>query len=119
MADKGGSFLAGLLLGGIVGGVAALLVTPKTGREIRDDLSEDAEKILARAKEELEHAKKIAMDKFEEEMEKIRHDDDDEMEEADVEVTAKDANANNVDEQTAKPRSRRGRPRKDETENAE
>ena len=113
MAEKGGSFVAGFILGGIAGGIAALLLSPKTGKEIREELSEDAEKILARAKEELEHAKKIAMDKFEEEMSKIRNDDEPEAEEIDAEVTAEDAEGKEENKKRSRG-SRRGRPRKNE-----
>ena len=35
---NGGEFFKGLIFGGIVGAVAALLYAPKTGREMRDEI---------------------------------------------------------------------------------
>ncbi|HEX5564494.1 MAG TPA: YtxH domain-containing protein [Sporosarcina sp.] len=41
--DSGaGSFLLGALVGGVIGAAAALFLAPKTGREMRDDFSEQA-----------------------------------------------------------------------------
>ncbi|WP_262173552.1 YtxH domain-containing protein [Saccharococcus sp. Marseille-Q5394] len=37
-----GSFLLGALVGGVIGAAAALFLAPKTGREMRDDFSEQA-----------------------------------------------------------------------------
>jgi len=37
-----GSFLMGALVGGVIGAAAALFLAPKTGREMRDDFSEQA-----------------------------------------------------------------------------
>lgn len=37
-----GTFITGLLMGGIVGGVLALLFAPMTGKELRDDISKKA-----------------------------------------------------------------------------
>jgi len=38
MLDKFGRFLFGLITGGIVGIITALLITPKSGQKIREDL---------------------------------------------------------------------------------
>ncbi|MGN7388348.1 YtxH domain-containing protein [Sporosarcina sp. SAFN-015] len=40
-----GSFLLGALVGGVIGAAAALFLAPKTGREMRDDFSEQAVQI--------------------------------------------------------------------------
>ena len=37
-----GSFLMGAIVGGVIGAAAALFLAPKTGREMRDDFSEQA-----------------------------------------------------------------------------
>ncbi|MCZ2257952.1 YtxH domain-containing protein [Sporosarcina sp. G11-34] len=41
-SSSAGSFLAGALVGGVIGAAAALFLAPKTGKEMRDDLSEQA-----------------------------------------------------------------------------
>ncbi len=57
--DRGGGFIAGFLLGGLVGAAAALLLTPRTGEETRGSLRErgielrvKAEEAAAKAREE-------------------------------------------------------------------
>jgi len=40
-----GSFLLGALVGGVIGAAAALFLAPKTGQEMREDLSEQATQI--------------------------------------------------------------------------
>ena len=78
--DRGGDsgFFKGFLFGGLVGTIAALLLAPKTGREMREDLyrrslevKDDvelklkqavkrAEEILAESQQKLEHFKNEA-----------------------------------------------------------
>ena len=43
MAKKGGFFL-GAVIGGTAAAVAALLLAPKSGKELRDDLSNQTER---------------------------------------------------------------------------
>jgi gas vesicle protein len=40
------NFLAGLLFGGALGGVAALLLAPKSGKELRADIKETKQKAI-------------------------------------------------------------------------
>jgi gas vesicle protein len=52
MAENSGmvkGFIVGLLAGGAVGAVLALLYAPKSGRELRKDLSQGAEELLDEA----------------------------------------------------------------------
>ncbi|WP_233487845.1 YtxH domain-containing protein [Aerococcus sp. 1KP-2016] len=42
MSRNTGSFLLGAIIGGTAGAVAALLFAPKSGRELRDDLNQQA-----------------------------------------------------------------------------
>lgn len=49
MANDKPGYLSGLLTGLIFGGVAALLLAPKKGQELRDELTHGAEKIKERA----------------------------------------------------------------------
>jgi gas vesicle protein len=67
MADNGDNFFKGFVLGGLVGGVLGILFAPKSGRDIRADLSVELDK----AREDLEHAKKAALKAFEESKERI------------------------------------------------
>ncbi len=71
MADRGDSFFKGFILGGIVGAVLGILLAPKSGREMREDLGEEAEKVYAQTKSDFEHARKAAMKSFEEGRDKI------------------------------------------------
>ena len=50
-SDSGGSFVAGFLMGGIVGTVVGILLAPKPGSETRADLLEQSELLRARAEE--------------------------------------------------------------------
>jgi gas vesicle protein len=64
-------FLRGFVLGGLVGGILGVLLAPKSGRELREDLSTEADKIFAHAKSDLENARKAAMQSFEDGRNKI------------------------------------------------
>jgi len=46
-------FFKGLLIGGFLGGLAGLLVAPKSGKELRGDIRETGEKTFKEAKEVL------------------------------------------------------------------
>lgn len=50
--NGGGSFLAGLVVGAAVGAIAALLLAPKSGKELRESLSEEGRKLRERAMRE-------------------------------------------------------------------
>jgi gas vesicle protein len=71
MADNGDGFFKGFIFGGIVGGILALLYAPKSGRETREELGQESEKILSRLKDDLENARKAAMQTFDESKDKI------------------------------------------------
>jgi gas vesicle protein len=52
-SDNGGAnFLAGFLVGATVGAIAALLLAPKSGRELRESLAEEGKKLRDRAVDE-------------------------------------------------------------------
>lgn len=55
-------FLLGLLTGGIIGGLAALLYAPKSGRELRQDISIKKDELLEDADRYMENAKHKASD---------------------------------------------------------
>jgi gas vesicle protein len=48
-SSSAGSFLFGVLVGGAVGAVVALLFAPKSGKELRRDLAETGEDFLDKA----------------------------------------------------------------------
>ena len=50
MAHSSSNVLAAFIGGAIVGGIAALLLTPKTGKELRDELKELAEREVNRCR---------------------------------------------------------------------
>lgn len=59
--DKVGRFIFGLLVGGLVGSVVALLYAPKSGKDLRKDISDkaddfvgDVEDIYLKGKEKAE-----------------------------------------------------------------
>ncbi|MGH9324206.1 MAG: YtxH domain-containing protein [Vicinamibacteria bacterium] len=51
--DNGGTnFFAGFLVGAALGAIAALLLAPKSGRELRESLAEEGRKLKDRAVDE-------------------------------------------------------------------
>jgi gas vesicle protein len=65
MADDNGigkGLLAGFLTGSIVGAVVALLYAPKSGRELRSDISQKTDEYINDAESYLEQAKDKAND---------------------------------------------------------
>jgi gas vesicle protein len=58
MSDKSSKgFIYGFLAGGIIGAVVALLYAPKTGKEMRDSIKKNAEKVMGEADDYIELAK--------------------------------------------------------------
>ena len=58
--SKGAEFLAGLLIGGLVGAAAALLLAPQPGERIREELREKGIELKERVMELSEEARKMA-----------------------------------------------------------
>ncbi len=70
-----GLLVVGLLLGAAVGAAAALLLAPKSGREVRDDLAARAKKARETANESLQQGREKVgqvMDKGREAYDKAR-----------------------------------------------
>ena len=61
--DSGGSFALGLIVGGIAGALAALLLAPKKGSETRSDLLERSQAMRSRAEELAALARTQAQDR--------------------------------------------------------
>ncbi|HEY4388305.1 MAG TPA: YtxH domain-containing protein, partial [Ktedonobacteraceae bacterium] len=51
MKDSNKSLLWGALIGSVVGSVTALLLAPKSGRELRQDISEGARQVSEKSQE--------------------------------------------------------------------
>lgn len=64
-----GNFMAGVLLGGIVGSVAALLLTPSSGKEVRDKIVDKYNFIH----DEVENAAKQRSDELKQELARLQN----------------------------------------------
>ena len=53
-------FLAGLVVGAIVGGTAAVLLAPKSGQDLREQVSERGLELKNRAEETVQRAQHVA-----------------------------------------------------------
>ena len=107
MGNSDDGFVKGFILGGIIGAAMALFLAPKSGQELREDLGDEAEKLLAKAKEDIENAKKAAMKSFEESRDKILEKlvPDKESEEAQGEAKAERPRRTHTRPRRAKPKS--------------
>lgn len=56
MSNRTTDFLAGLLIGGLIGAAAGILYAPKSGKETREDIGRKTEEWMAKAKDEYEAA---------------------------------------------------------------
>jgi gas vesicle protein len=99
MADSGDGFFKGFVIGSIIGGIAGLLLAPKSGKEIREDLSEEAGKILDYSKSDFEHARKAAMKSYEEGRDKI------------IDKMTKNEVAEEPDQEEEKPKKKSRKPK--------
>jgi len=73
--DRAGDsgFFKGVLFGGIIGAVAALLLAPKTGREMREDLYRRSLEVKDDVELKLEQAVKRAEEILAESQQKLEH----------------------------------------------
>jgi len=73
--DRGGDsgFFKGFLFGGVIGAIAALLLAPKTGREMREDISKRSRELKDDIELTLEQAVKRAEDILTESQQKLEH----------------------------------------------
>ena len=54
--NKNGDFIAGLVVGGLIGAVIGILYAPRSGRETREEIGKKADELLTKAKEEYDLA---------------------------------------------------------------
>ena len=69
MSRKNNDLLKGLCIGGLIGVALGVLLAPKSGKEMRDDLMKNANDLLTKAKEEYENIFKKSRQVFEESIE--------------------------------------------------
>jgi len=46
--ERRGDFIAGILIGGMIGAVIGILYAPKSGKETREDIARKADELLAK-----------------------------------------------------------------------
>ena len=63
--NKAMNFMAGALCGALVGGVAALLLAPTSGEELRSDVTTRWEEALAEAHKAMEDTRRQMQEQFE------------------------------------------------------
>jgi gas vesicle protein len=71
-SENGGGFLTGFFIGAALGAMAALLLAPKTGRELRETLSAEGKKIRQKAEEAVSDLKAHSEDAFDKTKEAFR-----------------------------------------------
>jgi len=56
MSDNNGNLLAGFFIGALVGVTLGILFAPKSGKEMREDIAHNSDKLLVKAKDEYKKA---------------------------------------------------------------
>ena len=102
MSDHNDNFVKGFLLGGLIGAVVGILFAPKAGREIRQEISDETEKMVNKLKADLEKAKVTFEEGKQKIMEKLSKDNAEE-----VPVTPSSADSNPVSEESRKKSTRK------------
>lgn len=72
MSEKG-DFVAGLIVGGLVGAVIGILYAPKSGKETREEIGRKADELLTKAKEEYEVAVEKSRRAYEATVERLKN----------------------------------------------
>jgi gas vesicle protein len=70
--NKSGDFVAGILIGGLIGAVIGILYAPKSGKETREEIAKKADQLLAKAKEEYECAIEKSRKAYEETIQRLK-----------------------------------------------
>ena len=52
MSENNGDLLASFIIGGLIGLTLGLLFAPKSGKEMREDIASNTDKLLVKAKDE-------------------------------------------------------------------
>ena len=56
MSDNNGNLLVGFIIGALAGATLGILFAPKSGRETREDIARNTDKLLVKAKDEYKKA---------------------------------------------------------------
>ena len=102
MSDHKDNFVKGFLLGGLIGAVVGILFAPKAGREIRQEISDETEKMVNKLKADLEKAKVTFEEGKQKIMEKLNNDNAEK-----TPVTPSSADSNPVSEESRKKSTRK------------
>ncbi|OIP91636.1 MAG: hypothetical protein COS57_04315 [Syntrophobacterales bacterium CG03_land_8_20_14_0_80_58_14] len=70
--SKNGDFIAGLVVGGLIGAVIGILYAPKSGKETREEIGQKADELLSKAKEEYGHAVEKSRKAYEATVERLK-----------------------------------------------
>jgi gas vesicle protein len=70
--SKNGDFVAGLVVGGLIGAVIGILYAPKSGKETREEIGQKADELLSKAKEEYGHAVEKSREAYEATVERLK-----------------------------------------------
>ncbi|MEK6535765.1 MAG: YtxH domain-containing protein [Thermodesulfobacteriota bacterium] len=70
--SKNGDFIAGLVVGGLIGAVIGILYAPKSGKETREEIGRKADELLSKAKEEYGHAVEKSRKAYEATVERLK-----------------------------------------------
>ena len=65
MSNGGESFVAGFFVGAAFGAVAALLLTPKTGKEMREKLAEEGKRLKERTEDTISEVREKGEEVYE------------------------------------------------------
>ena len=65
MKDERGNFLVGFFIGVALGGMAALLLAPMSGKKLRRDVGREGRKLAHRASEMVEEIRDKGVDAYE------------------------------------------------------
>lgn len=70
--EKNSDFVAGMLVGGLIGVVIGILYAPKSGKETREEIGKKADQLLTKAKEEYEFAIEKSRKAYEETVQRLK-----------------------------------------------
>ena len=70
--SKDCDFIAGLVVGGLIGAAIGILYAPKSGKETREEIGQKADELLSKAKEEYGHAVEKSREAYEATVERLK-----------------------------------------------
>jgi gas vesicle protein len=70
--SKNSDFIAGLVVGGLIGAVIGILYAPKSGKETREEIGQKADELLSKAKEEYGQAVEKSRKAYEATVERLK-----------------------------------------------